>query len=460
MSAAARSRPPGADRLPPSGPAAETLFAFTPEQAAALAARHGTPCFVYDVRRAEDAYRRLSAALPPRVALAFAVKANPHPELLSHLAALGARFDCASAGELRRAATALAARPASAGSPPQLLYAGPGKRDSELALALALGARVQAEGWEDLARLSALASGAPLAVNLRVHPRLAPSEERSLLGGTGPSAFGVDEEDVPALLPRVAALSGVRVTGLHVFAATNQRDASALLVAWEHVFRLGQSLQHEHGLQLEQIDLGGGLGVPYAAGEAPLDVRALGAGLSALLERHKWFTGEVLLEPGRYLAASCGDYLVKVVRTKHSRGTRFAILEGGINHLLRPMLTGQAFPVRCVLRPDAARAARVARAAGATDAKGHEACAEVAGPAVEAADETDEAGRGPLHKTALAGPLCTALDRLGEVLLPELLPGDVLDFGMVGAYGATEAMSDFLSHPRPPEIWVDPSAPG
>jgi len=447
----------------PGTPGADALFAFAPDRARALAAEHGTPCFVYDVRRAEQAFLRLSAALPPRVTLAFAVKANPHPALLARLAALGARFDCASAGELRRAAAALAgaAGPPAPGAAPRLLYAGPGKREAELALALALGARVQAEGWEDLQRVDALvaASGTPrrdgaaaasVDVNLRVHPRLAPAEERALLGGSGPSAFGVDEEDVPELLARAAALTGVRVTGLHVFAATNQRDASALLAAWAHVFELGRSLQHEHGLQLAQIDLGGGLGVPYAADETPLDVGALGAGLAALLARHAWFGGEVLLEPGRYIAAACGDYLVRVVRTKHSRGTRFAILEGGINHLLRPLLTGQPFPVR-----------RVGRAApGGGWRAGDEAAPASRRPADEEAAPAgrrpadDGAGDGPLRSTVLAGPLCTALDRLGEVALPELAPGDLLAFGMVGAYGATEAMADFLSHPRAAEVWV------
>jgi diaminopimelate decarboxylase len=426
VSAPPRPGPAGAGQQRGEG----ALFAFTPEESAALAARHGTPCFVYDVRRAEQAFRALSAVLPPRVALAYAVKANPHAELLARLAALGARFDCASAGELQRAATALAGtRPPLPGESSRVLYAGPGKRDPELALAVALGARVQAEGWEDLARLSALVAGAaltaPLAVNVRVHPRLAPAEERALLGGSGPSAFGVDEEDLPALLARAAALPGVRIAGLHVFAATNQRDAAALLAAWEHVLSLGRTLQESHGLRLEQVDLGGGLGVAYAPGEAPLDLDALGAGLAALLARHGWFTGELLLEPGRFLAASCGEYLVRVVRTKSSRGTRFAILEGGINHLMRPMLTGQPFPVR-----------RVARGPGAPP------------------------GDGPLLATVLAGPLCTALDRLGEVLLPSLHPGDLLAFGMAGAYGATEAMGAFLSHPRPPEIWVDPARGG
>jgi len=119
-----------------------------------------------------------------------------------------------------------------------------------------------------------------------------------------------------------------------------------------------------------------------------------------------------VMEPGRFLAASCGVYLARVIRVKESRGTRFAILEGGVNHLLRPLLTGQPFPVKAVGKS------------------------------------------GPVRSTTLAGPLCTSLDRLGEVLLPELAPGDLLAFGMTGAYGFTEAMAPFLSHEVPREIWV------
>ncbi|HET8902103.1 MAG TPA: hypothetical protein VFM84_09220, partial [Holophagaceae bacterium] len=112
------------------------------------------------------------------------------------------------------------------------------------------------------------------------------------------------------------------------------------------------------------------------------------------------------------LAAPCGIYLARVIRVKESRGTRFAILEGGLNHLLRPALTGQPFPVR---------------AAGKS---------------------------GATHRTILAGPLCTSLDRLGEVDLPDLAPGDLLAFGMTGAYGFTEAMTHFLSHPVAKEAWM------
>ncbi|MCO5170874.1 MAG: hypothetical protein M9894_31485 [Planctomycetes bacterium] len=379
-----------------------SLFAFGDDDLAGLAARHGTPAFVYSAAVARAGLQRLRAALPDRVRLAYAVKANPHPELLRLFADLGASFDCASEGELRRVADL---------APGRVFFAGPGKRTAELALALEQGVRVQAEGWEDLERLDALAR-APVAVNLRVHPAAGVAESNRIIGGVGPSAFGVDEEALPEVLPRAAALAHVRVRGLHVFAASNERDAAKLLATHRMVLDLGRRLTQEHGLTLEQIDLGGGLGVPYAPDEAPLDAGALGRGLGDLLREHAWFQGELILEPGRFLAAPCGVYLARVVRTKESRGARFAILEGGVNHLLRPLLTGQAFPVRAVGRD------------------------------------------GSTASTTLAGPLCTSLDRLGTVDLPDLRPGDLLAFGTAGAYGFTEGMTHFLSHPVPPEVWV------
>lgn len=381
-----------------------SLYAFEDGQCQELAARFGTPCFAYARGAAEAQFQGLRAVLPARVRLAFAVKANPHPELLRLFADLGASFDCASEGELTRVA-ALGLLPG------RVFYAGPGKRDQELALALEMGVRVQAEGWEDLARLDALATG-PVSVNLRVHPREGIEEASPIIGGTGPSAFGIDEEHLPEVLRRARALKHVRICGLHVFAASNERDAARLLATYDRVLRLGRLLQETLGMPLEQIDLGGGLGVPYAAGETPLDLPTLGRGIAELLRTHAWFQGELVMEPGRFLAASCGVYLSRVIRVKESRGTRFAILEGGVNHLLRPLLTGQPFPVKAVGKV------------------------------------------GPMRPATLAGPLCTSLDRLGEVLLPDLAPGDLLAFGMTGAYGFTEAMAPFLSHEVPPEIWM------
>ena len=381
-----------------------SLFAFDDATCQSLAEAHGTPCFAYSGAVAAEQFQSLRAVLPSRVRLAYAVKANSHPELLACFAGLGASFDCASIGELQR----VEALGLSSG---RTFFAGPGKRTEELRKALAMGVRIQAEGWEDLARIDALVD-LETVVNLRVHPAFDIDEGNRIIGGSGPSAFGVDEEQLPDLLARAAGLRHVRIRGLHVFAASNQRDAGKLLAIHGAVLDLARRLHETHGLALEQIDLGGGLGLAYAPGEAPLELARLGQGLSELLARHPWFQGELILEPGRFLAGPCGVYLARVVRLKDSRGARFAILEGGINHLIRPLLTGQPFPVKAV-------------------------------------------GKGPgqlVH--TLAGPLCTSLDRLGDVALPELEAGDLLAFGTTGAYGLSEGMTHFLSHPVPPEVWV------
>ncbi|WP_257307175.1 hypothetical protein [Geothrix campi] len=380
------------------------LFALDDLTCRALADAHGTPCFGYSAAVAAEQFTALRHVLPQRVRLAYAVKANPHPDLLGLFKSLGASFDCASIGELER----VAALRLPAG---RTFFAGPGKRMPELQKALYMGVRVQAEGFEDLARIDALATR-ETAVNLRVHPAFDIDEGNRIIGGSGPSAFGVDEEDLPALLEKAASLTHVRIKGLHVFAASNQRDAVKLKAIHGAVLDLAKRLHEVHGLALEQIDLGGGLGVPYASNETPLDLAVFGQGLSDLLARHAWFKGELILEPGRFLAGPCGVYLARVVRLKESRGTRFAILEGGINHLIRPLLTGQPFPVKAVGK-----------------------------------------GEGTVPYT-LAGPLCTSLDRLGDVRLPELAAGDLLAFGTAGAYGLNEGMTHFLSHPVPPEVWV------
>lgn len=384
----------------------EGFFSLQCEECRELSATHGTPTFFYHAPTARDRWRRLRASLPPRATLAYAVKANPFPPLLKAFAEEGAAFDCASGGELEAAAKTGARR---------LFFAGPGKKTSELARALELGARIQAEGFEDLERIEALASH-PVTVNLRVHPLAGGEERTQILGGNGPAAFGVDEEDLPELMQRASHLRKVRIGGLHCFTATNELDAQKLLQTHAAVFELGSRLRREWNLELEQIDVGGGLGLPYSPEENELDIAALGQGLAELLAANPWFAGELLLEPGRWLAGPCGVYLTRVIRIKKSRGKTFAILVAGANHLLRPLLTGQPFPVKAIGK------------------------------------------KGPTQLYTLAGPLCTSLDRLGEVELPELEAGDLLAFGQTGAYGATEAMTHFLSHPPANEVWLEEPA--
>lgn len=388
------------------------LFAFDEARLDTLATGHAAPFFAYDLGLARERYRRLRAALPERVRLAYAVKSNPGLPLLETFAAEGAWFDCASAGEV-------SAVLAAGGTGPGMVFAGPAKSERDLQAALFAGARVQVDGLEDVARLHHLHTGErPLPVSVRVNPAEGVSEVAAIIGGGGPSAFGVDEEVVEEFVTQAARYDRVQITGLQVFAASNELDAGRLLANHRTALRIGRRLQELLGRELDLIDLGGGLGVRYAVTQPSLDIRAVGAGLGRILAENPWFTGELLLEPGRWLSAPTGVYCARVVRTKVSRGERFVLLEGGINHLLRPLLTGQSFPT-LALRPG------------------------------------EGVLQGPLATSTLAGPLCTSLDRVGTGELPEdLRPGDVVVFGQAGAYAYTQAMSHFLSHPVPDQVWV------
>lgn len=414
----------------------------------------GTPCFGYRLDLARERFRRLRSVLPARVVLAYAVKSNPGAPLLEAFAAEGAWFDCASAGEVAAVSRARAGRAGevttttgagadqSGGQNPGhnheqkafradkvtnilsgVVLAGPGKSVDDLRAGLAAGARIQVDGIEDVAWLDAHGDGGePLPVSVRVHPATGFAEANPIIGGAGPAAFGVDEEHLADFVAQAAAYPRVRLAGLQVFAASNELDAGALLANHRAALEIGRRLQTELGIELDLIDLGGGLGIPYAPDEPELDIDTLGAGLQALIEDHDWFTGRLLLEPGRWLSGPTGVYLTTVTRVKRSRGTTFAVLAGGINHLLRPLLTGQPFPVRRV---------------GDTD---HESLADDV----------------PTDRFVLTGPLCTSLDRLGTVELPaDLAPGDLLAFGQAGAYAFTQAMTHFLSHPVPEQHWLD-----
>ncbi|MGB3830222.1 MAG: alanine racemase [Ornithinimicrobium sp.] len=406
---------------------AEALFAFGHDRLRTLlrgSSAIQTPCFVYDLDRAADRFRALRRVLPPRVRLAYAVKSNPGAPLLQTFAEQGAWFDCASAGEIAQV-LAIGARGQ------EMVVAGPAKSDQDLRAAVYAGARVQVDGLEDVQRLAQMHHGPPLKVSVRVNPASPITERSTIIGGGGPSAFGVDEEDLSDFVARARAYDGVVITGLQVFAASNELDAAALLANHATALAIGRRLTYEHGICLDLIDIGGGLGIRYAEADPELDIEALGAGLNVLLQANEWFTGDLLLEPGRWLSGPCGVYAARVIRTKVSRGVRFAMLEGGINHLLRPLMTGQSFPTMALSDSDATLSDAGALAAG---------------------DGIPDDMTSPF---TLAGPLCTSLDRVGTGELPtDLAAGDVVVFGQAGAYAYTQAMTHFLSHPAPEQHWL------
>lgn len=393
------------------------LFAFEAAEVSAIIKDLDKPLFVYRLGTAAASFKKLRAVMSERVRIAYALKANPGLPLITLFNAFGASFDCASAGELERLS--------SLSIPGQrLLFAGPAKSRRDLSCAIAAGARVQVDSLEDLQTLSELLQADcamhPVKVNLRVHPLVAAEEKQAIIGGSGPAVFGVDEENLLEFLDRARDFKKIFIAGLQVFTASNELDYLALLSRYQLTFQIARKLQEQCGHLLDCIDLGGGLGIPYSPDDPELDIEALGSGLEKLINEQSWFKGEVVIEPGRWLAGPCGVYLAPVIRTKVSRGVSFMLLQEGINHLLRPLLTGQAFPV----------------------------C-----PAGTAVEKSVESGTERLW--TLAGPLCTGLDRLGQAMLPDMHAGAVLMFGQTGAYGRTEAMNGFLCRDEPGELWLD-----
>lgn len=388
---------------------------------ARLVAEHGSPLYVYDADVLTARALQLRAALPERCDLAYAVKANSSPAVLSTLLATGLGADVASGGELRAVMRAGFA-------PADIVFTGPGKTDAELAAALrARIGSLTIESLDELGSVIALAphatSGQGLMFRLATD---ADTEDTPIIGAEGSAKFGMTDDEADEGLRSlhdagVLAPDGPFVFGgFHAFGASNVLGADVLIAGVADLASRAERLALAHGLALTTLDGGGGLGIPYADGEAPLDIGALGSGLAAEMatwpDRPALRETRLLLEPGRWLVGPAGTYLCSVVRTKRRGGRFIAVTDGGIHHLLRPRLVGQDHRVR----PVGAAAAR-------------------------AADATAD----------VVGPLCTGIDFLAtSIASPTPAHGDLYAVLDVGAYGYAESMPFFLSHPVPAEVIV------
>lgn len=386
----------------------------------ALVARFGSPLYVYDLDVVTRRVAALRAALPPVVTLAYAVKANPSLAVVAHLGSLGLGADVASAGELalvRRAGI----------DPSRIVMTGPGKGATELDAALA--APVGTVTVESLGELDRLERGAArdrrrARVLLRAAGGSAGAGETvRIIGDAGAGKFGMDEADLRAAARHAAASQHLELLGLHRFGASNVTDARLLIDHVASTVELARDVLGAAGVPVRLVDLGGGLGIPYADGEPALDVAALGEGIARLAATWSgWDVADLrlLLEPGRWLVGPAGVYLATVVDRKRVGAAEVAVLDGGINHVLRPALVRQAHRLAVVHAPPSGVLARRPVATATL---------------------------------TVAGPLCTGLDVLGAGLaLPVPDVGDLVAVRDTGAYGFTESMPLFLSHPTPAEV--------
>ena len=381
-----------------------------------LAQRVGqTPFYAYDRALVTARVQALRAQLPLEVELHYSIKANPMPALVQHLAGLVDGLDVASGGELRVALdTGIA--------PANISFAGPGKRDGELAQAVAAGVCVHAESEREiraLARIGAELGIAPLLV-LRINPDFELKGSGMRMGG-GAKQFGIDAEDASRLLALAAEL-GLDVLGFHIFSGSQSLKADAIVETQARTVDLALELAAVSPNPVRMLNIGGGFGIPYFAGEARLDLAPIGAGLALQAARVRAALPQARLsiELGRYLVGEAGVYVARVIDRKQSRGQVFLVTDGGLHHHLAAsgnfgQVIRKNYPVAIGNR--------------------------MAGSERET--------------VSVVGPLCTPLDLLAERMeLPRAEVGDLVVVFQSGAYGRSASPGGFLSHPDVVEVLV------
>lgn len=379
-----------------------------------LAARvGGTPFYAYDRRLIGERVALLRRHLPAGIHLGYAVKANPMPAVVQHLAGLVDGFDVASAGEMQVALdTPL--------PPAAISFAGPGKSAAELCRAVAAGVTVNLESPSELDVLAEC--GARLGVVPRVAVRVNPDIELKGAGmrmGGGAKPFGIDAEAVPAVLARIAGLN-LDFQGFHLFWGAQALQAELVGAAQRACLATALALAKHAPRPPRLINLGGGFGIPYTTKDSPLDLASVGADMAMLSEQlgRAFADCRLAVEFGRYLVGEAGIYVCRILDRKVSRGRTFLITDGGLHHHLAA--TGNFGQVVRRNYPMA-----------------------IGSRMTETATET----------VTVVGRLCTPIDLLGDrVLLAPAQAGDLLAIFQSGAYGPSASPTAFLSHPLPSEV--------
>ena len=371
-----------------------------------------TPAYVYHLAAIDRQVQAVRAVLPADLHLHYAIKANPHPEIIQYLSRQVDGFDCASLAEMQQV-VAIAPNKAA-----QASIAGPAKSDDELIFAISHGILINVESANELTRIWGLAAekGKRARVALRINPPFELKGSGMKMGG-GARPFGIDSEDIPALIRhwQANASEWIDLAGFHLYTGSQNRDATALDAGLRAAMDLIIELSQGRNFTPRHLNLGGGFGVVYHPQDKPLDLAALQPVLHKICATAQglWPGVRLNLELGRYLVASAGIYLTRIVDKKTSRGKTYLLCDGGMHHHLA--LSGN---LGQILRRN--------------------------WPIVA----IDQLNAPCTHPFDLAGPLCTPLDVLGQNQeLPQLTVGDLIGVLQSGAYGLSASPNGFLSRP-------------
>ena len=376
------------------------------------------PAYLYDLTALRTHAAAVRDALPERVEVYYAAKANPEPEILAALGPYVDGYEVSSGGELAHVAEAVPGRP--------LAFGGPGKTPDEVRAGLEQGVdRFHVESEHELRMLAELARRCAPGRRVAVLPRVnLPVTDGSLAGsslamGGRPTPFGLDPARAEAVVRALTdgTYPHLELRGVHAHLASGL-DADRQLAVAETVVGWATGL----GVRLAEVNVGGGMTVDYADPEHRFDWAAYGSGLARLTEAHPGLT--LRIEPGRALTAYCGWYATEVLDVKHSHGEEFAVVRGGTHHLRTPATKGHDQPCS-VLK---------------VDTWPH----PWPRPAADG------------ERVTLAGQLCTPKDVLARrVPAAGLRAGDRVVFSLAGAYAWNISHHDFLMHPRPGFHFLD-----
>lgn len=374
-----------------------------------------TPFYAYDRKKITERVELLRQNLPPEILLHYAIKANPMPAVVQHLASLVDGMDVASAGEMRVALDTIL-------TPEKISFAGPGKKVHELRSAIAAGVVLNIESPQEMESIAQ--QGVDLGIAPKVAIRINPDFELKSSGikmSGGSKPFGIDAECVPDVLRRLDLLD-LDFVGFHIFSGSQNLNAAAIQEAHEKIVMLAIQLAEYAPSPVKLLNIGGGFGVPYFPGDQPLDIAAIGVNLQRLIKRIKQQLPEtaVALELGRYLVAEAGIYVCRVLERKASRGQVFLVTDGGLHHHLAAsgnlgQVIRKNYPV-------------------------------VIGNKVQGTAR---------EIVSVVGPLCTPLDVLADqMVMARASVNDLVVVLQSGAYGLTASPAAFLDHPPPIEVLV------
>lgn len=372
-----------------------------------IAARFGTPCYVYSRAALTEAYHQLDSAFDRPHLICYAVKANSNLAILNLFARLGSGFDVVSGGELQRVIAA-------GGDPGKTVFSGVGKSSNEIRFALDAGIlcfNVESEG--ELRRLDRVAGddGKRARVSLRVNPDVDPKTHPYIATGLRQNKFGIAYGDALRLYRLAAASAHLQVDGIDCHIGSQLTEVAPFVAALEKVLALVDRLEAE-GIAIAHLDVGGGLGIRYRDERPPSIAEYAGALAEGLGQRAQ----KILLEPGRVLIGNAGALITRVEYLKHAADRNFAIVDAGMNDLLRPAL--------------------------------YDAWHEIV--------KVEQSG-GIARSYDVVGPVCESADFLGRGRELAIAEGDLLAVMSAGAYGASMS-SNYNSRPRPPEVLVDGDA--